>query len=118
MEDHLYHYRAHVVRVYDGDTCTVDFDLGLYADLRQQTIRLARIDAPEIRGEERAAGLRARDALRQLILDKDVIIRTFKDRKGKYGRWIGEIWLKQPDGTYLNVSDWMLEHGYAKPYKR
>jgi hypothetical protein len=29
MEHKLYHYKAHVVDVYDGDTCTVDIDLGL-----------------------------------------------------------------------------------------
>ncbi|MDZ7372944.1 MAG: thermonuclease family protein [candidate division KSB1 bacterium] len=117
MEDRLYYYRAQVVDVFDGDTCTVDFDLGLYATLRKQTLRLARIDAPEVRGPERDAGVRARDALRGLILGKQVIVRTFKDRKGKYGRWIAEIWLKQPDGRYLNVNDWMLAQGFATPYR-
>ena len=116
MENHLYHYRAHVVSVYDGDTCTADFDLGLYSIRRKQILRLARINAPEIRGREHDAGIRARDALRRLILDKDVIVRTLKDRKGKYGRWIAEIWVKQEDGSYLNVNDWMLENGYAEPY--
>jgi len=30
MENALYHYKAIVVEVYDGDTCTVDIDLGLH----------------------------------------------------------------------------------------
>ncbi len=30
MDDtYLYHYNAKVISVYDGDTCTVDIDLGL-----------------------------------------------------------------------------------------
>jgi micrococcal nuclease len=116
LEENLYHYRARVVSVFDGDTCTVDFDLGLYITLRKQTLRLARIDAPELRGEEHEAGIRARDALRDLILDKDVLLRTFKDSKERYGRWLAEIWVKQPDGSYLNVNDWMLNNGYARPY--
>lgn len=29
MERHLYHYRAQVTDVYDGDTCTMDIDLGM-----------------------------------------------------------------------------------------
>jgi micrococcal nuclease len=31
MKSHLYYYRALVSYVYDGDTCTVDIDLGLHA---------------------------------------------------------------------------------------
>ncbi len=117
MEDKLYYYRCHIISVYDGDTCKADFDLGLLTTRHKETLRLARIDAPEIRGAEREAGLKARDALRKLILDKQVIVRTYKDKREKYRRWLAEIWLPQEDGTYLNVNDWMLENGYAEPYK-
>ncbi|MCP3933698.1 MAG: thermonuclease family protein [Bacteroidetes bacterium] len=49
------------------------------------------IDTPEIRGSERAKGLLARNKLRELILDKEVIILSKKAKKGKYGRWLGTI---------------------------
>ncbi|HFE53379.1 MAG TPA: nuclease [Bacteroidetes bacterium] len=117
MEEYLYYYRCRIVSVYDGDTCRADFDLGLQTFLNYRSLRLARIDAPEVRGSEKDEGLRARDALRALILGKEVIVKTYKDRKEKYRRWLAEIWLKQPDGTFLNVNDWMLENGYAEPYK-
>lgn len=29
MDDKLYYYKAKVTSVYDGDTCTVDIDLGM-----------------------------------------------------------------------------------------
>jgi len=29
MKEKLYYYRARIIRVYDGDTCTADIDLGL-----------------------------------------------------------------------------------------
>ncbi len=113
MEKNLYFYRAIVQKVYDGDTCTVDIDLGLNTWIRGERIRLARIDAPEIRGEEREEGIRARDFLRALIDGREVLIQTLKDRKGKYGRYLGEIWLLEDDETWLNINDVMVEKGFA-----
>ncbi|RME00536.1 MAG: nuclease [Calditrichaeota bacterium] len=112
MLEKLYHYRAKVVSVYDGDTCRVDIDLGLSTWIKQEVIRLFRINAPEVRGEEREAGLRARDYLRELILNKDILLQTIKDRKGKYGRYLGEIWL-EIDGQWQNVNDMMVQAGHA-----
>ena len=63
----MYEYRAYVSRVYDGDTITVDIDLGFGIVFKSQKIRLVRINAPEIRGDERQTGLVSRDALRDKI---------------------------------------------------
>jgi len=51
--DNLYYYRARVTKVYDGDTITVDIDLGFHVGLKSEKIRLYRIDTPEVRGPER-----------------------------------------------------------------
>jgi len=117
MEKQAYVYKAHVVRVYDGDTCTVDIDLGLSTWIHGEKIRLHRIDAPEIRGSEREQGLKSRDHLRRLILDRDIILQTIKDRKGKYGRYLGEIWVLDENGNQYNVNDRMMADGYAVEYK-
>ena len=53
----LYYYRAIVVSVNDGDTCTVDIDLELNIWSRGEKIRLIRINAPELQGKERPRGL-------------------------------------------------------------
>ena len=66
----LYHYRATITAVYDGDTCAADVDLGFKVTVRGEKIRLARINAPEIRGANRKAGLESRDFLRELILGR------------------------------------------------
>ena len=113
METTLYHYRALVTEVYDGDTCTLDIDLGLSSWIRGEKIRLYRINAPEIRGAERPAGLLSRDFLRSKILDKEVLIETVKDKKGKYGRYLADIWLRHEDGTWINVNDLLVQQGYA-----
>jgi micrococcal nuclease len=108
----LYYYSAMVTSVYDGDTVTVDIDLGFGVLLKKQKIRLLAINTPEIRGEERPDGLIARDFLREKILNKQVIIKTFKDSTGKYGRWLGVIY---KDG--IDINQLLLDEGYAVPYK-
>lgn len=113
MEKVLYNYKAKIVEVYDGDTCTVDIDLGLHAWIKGEKIRLIRINAPEVRGAERAKGLKSRDYLRSLILDKEVFIETIKDKKGKYGRYLGEIWLKDSEDNLININDLMVKNGFA-----
>ena len=108
----MYEYRAFVRKVYDGDTVTVDIDLGFDVVLKNQKIRLVRINAPEVRGKERPEGLKSRDALRAKIGNRWIKIKTQKDKKGKYGRWLGEIWLEE-----LCVNDWLISEGLAKIYK-
>lgn len=107
----LYVYRAFVRRVFDGDTVTVNIDLGFGVVLQDQSVRLLRINAPEIRGESREAGVRSRDALRERISNRWVVLRTEKDKREKYGRWLGEIWV---GGVCIN--DWMLSEGHAKEF--
>lgn len=110
----LYNYRAIVVSVYDGDTCRADIDLGLGVWVKNEKIRLSRINAPEIRGDNRKSGLKSRDYLRKLILGKNITIQTIKDKKGKYGRYLGEIWLKDDSGEYRNINDEMVNSGFAE----
>ena len=43
MQNVLYQYNAVVTSVYDGDSCTVDIDLGLHTWIHGEKIRLIRI---------------------------------------------------------------------------
>ena len=119
MDDTTYHYNAHVDSVYDGDTITVTLDLGLKIKIKEK-LRLSRINTPEIRGDEREDGLVARDRLRELILGKDIIVQTTKDKKGKYGRYIADIWLKSeelapyPSDPWVNINDLLVEESLAE----
>lgn len=105
----MYEYRAHVVKVYDGDTVTVDIDLGFGIFLHKQKIRLEGLNTPEVRGESKLEGIISRDALRERIFDKDIIIKTKKDKKGKYGRWIATIFFGGED-----INQWLINEGYAE----
>jgi len=108
----LYHYTAQVRSVYDGDTCRVDIDLGLGIWIRNEKLRLVRINAPEMTGPDKARGVASRDFLRSLIDGREIIIETLKDRRGKYGRYLAEIWIGQ-DGVWQNVNDALVAAGHA-----
>jgi micrococcal nuclease len=109
IEEQLHTYRAYVVSVYDGDSIRCDITLGFGICLHNEPIRLAGINTPEIRGEEREQGLVARDRLRELILGKYIILRTKKDEKGKYGRLLGTIYLDSVDINAQLVSEGLAE---------
>lgn len=112
----MYSYKGKIVSVYDGDTVRANVDLGFGvinkgSDGKGMPLRLARIDTPEMRGAEKEEGKKARDYVRGLILNKDVEIHTVKDKTGKFGRYIAEIYI---DGE--NINDKIVADGYAKYY--
>jgi len=117
MHISLFCYKAKVVSVYDGDTCRVDIDLGVGVWKSNETLRLHRINAPELRGTEYELGKLSRDYLRSLISDRDVLLQTIRDKKGKYGRYLAEIWVVDAEsGLWINVNDEMIRAKHAKYY--
>lgn len=110
----MYEYRAFVRKVYDGDTITCDIDLGFNVIMRNQKLRLVGINTPEVRGESRPEGQKVRDIVRSRISNKWVVIKTHKDKKGKYGRWLGEIY---ESDTEESLNQWLLNEGHAVEYK-
>ncbi|MCG2419700.1 thermonuclease family protein [Aequorivita sp. F47161] len=106
----MYQYKAKIIKVYDGDTVTAMVDLGFY-HFQQMKFRLYGIDTPELRGDERGKGLEVRDIVREMILNKEVIINSYKDKQEKYGRYLANIIIGDID---LNV--WLVDNGYAREY--
>lgn len=116
----LYYYAAHVTAVYDGDTCTVNVDMGLGIWKHNQTIRLWKVNTPELRGPEREQGIEVRDFVRDYILDKDILLRTILDKRGedqtgKFGRLLGEILVEDETGELININELLLAEGMAVP---
>lgn len=112
----MYEYRAKVIDVYDGDTLTAQVDLGFHATMTIK-VRLLGINAPEVRGETKPEGLKSKQFLSDLVLNKSVVIFTRKDKQEKYGRWLGEIFLQELDSEELvNVNKKMVNNGFAIPY--
>jgi micrococcal nuclease len=105
-------YEAKVVSVYDGDTVTVDLDMGMRVWQKGVRLRLLGIDAPEMTGTEKAEGIVSRDALRGLLpVGKSV--RIVSHEFEKYGRLLATVYVLV-EGVELNVNQHMLVGGYAK----
>jgi micrococcal nuclease len=104
----MYEYKAIVTEVYDGDTITANVDLGFNISIEEK-FRLLNINSPELKGTEKADGLISRDRLREKILNKEVIIKTSKDKKEKYGRYLAEIYLGSE-----NINEWLIVEGLAE----
>ena len=113
----MYEYKAKVTRCVDGDTVDVRIDVG-FDILYSSRVRLFGIDTPESRTRdkiEKKFGLLAKEYLKDFIKEtgKDLIIKTRKDGKGKYGRFLGELF-KQGEEKSINTI--MVEKGYAVAY--
>lgn len=117
MDDKLFHYKAQVLRVVDGDTVKLKVDLGL-ASYRNITLRLYGVDTPEIFGvlkesAEYAKGMEAKQFVEERILGKIVWVCTHKDKTGKYGRYLADIFFQDSDGKHVSISKLLLEDDLA-----
>lgn len=115
--DQLYHYSARIVKVIDADTIDIDVDLGFHLT-RRERVRVANIDAWELRGSEREAGLKAKKYVElALPVGFPVLVKTQK-WSGKYGRYIAEIWFESLElGALVDLGAQLIKEGHAEPYK-
>ena len=89
-----------IASCYDGDTCTTTTG---------ERVRLACIDAPELRGKraEPVSARVSRDYLRDLVVGMKVGIRRIT--QDRYGRTVSELLLGK-----LNVQREMVTNGHAQ----
>tara|TARA_Y100000310_G_C19952753_1_gene477602 strand:- start:69 stop:479 length:411 start_codon:yes stop_codon:yes gene_type:complete len=111
----MYEYQCKIVRVVDGDTVDVDIDLGFGTWMKKQRIRLYGIDTPESRTrdlEEKKYGIMAKEIVKKYLpLGSTQVLRTRKDKAGKYGRILGEFVVG--DET---LNEWMITNHYGVVY--
>ena len=111
----MYEYRCKVLRIVDGDTVDVDIDLGFGIWMHRERIRILGIDTPESRTkdlEEKAFGLAAKQYVKDLMpIGSQQIIKTEKDKTGKFGRVLGDFII---EGKLL--TELMIENNHAVPY--
>ena len=110
----MYEYKCEVKRIVDGDTVDVIIDLG-FSILYSTRVRLYGIDTPESRTrdkDEKVRGLLSKDYLKEWLDQGGVIIRTYRDKKGKFGRVLGEMVV---GGRNINLL--MVDENYAVKYE-
>jgi micrococcal nuclease len=105
------------IRIIDGDTIEADVDLG-FRIRQRQIIRLAGIDAPELRAkdpEERRRSRSAKIALERMLLvwqPSEILMHSIG--LDKYGRSLAVIWAS--DGSaWDEINALMVEQGHATP---
>jgi micrococcal nuclease len=122
----MYEYKAKLVRVVDGDTVDAMIDCG-FSVFRKERIRLKGINAPESRTrdkEEKKRGLAAKARLKELIREgkNEFMVKTSIDKKGKYGRLLGELFLILKSNNTIkkaNIKSYnqtLVDEGHATYY--
>ena len=111
----MYEYRCKILRIVDGDTVDVDIDLGFGIWMHKERVRIAGIDTPESRTKdlvEKQFGLASKQFVKDLMpIGSQQIIKTEKDKTGKFGRILGDFLI---DGKRL--TDLMVEANHAVVY--
>lgn len=108
----IYEYKAKVHRVVDGDTVWLDVDLGFHVRAVVD-FRLEGLNAPEMVGASKAAGLAAKAELERLLSLGP--LRIISTKTEKYGRYLVTIWVAV-DGYELNVNQALIDGGFATVY--
>lgn len=78
-------------------------------------LRLYGINTPEVRGVSKKEGKRVRDHVRELILNKEVVLKTHKDKTGKYGRWLADIYF-QMGAEQVHLNQYLIDNKMAIPF--
>ena len=115
----MYEYNCNIVRVVDGDTVDVDIDLGFGIWVRNERVRLSGIDTPESRTRELTEKFYGKYATQYVIekLGESCVLRTQKDRAGKFGRVLGEfIVYDEYSDSWKSVNEMMVRDFIAVPY--
>lgn len=141
----MYEYKFKFLRVVDGDTVDGVIDLGFNISLKER-VRLYGINAPETRLQrsikdikerqaEKERGLKAKARLKELLTEAEkqpegLYIETFLDKKGKYGRILGDIRYvyardlhnnqpgEKPWVGWKSIGAQLLQEGLVKPYNK
>lgn len=111
----MHDVNALVTRVIDGDTfvCTVHGHiLDLEFDFPNQYIRIIGLDTPELEGETYVAGMKSKQRLEELILNKTV--RLHSEGKRSFHRILAEVYMENGE----NVADVLIREGFGVPYER
>jgi len=117
MEDFLYHYKAFVTRVIDGDTFECELDLGFKIKKSKVRVRLLGVNTPELHSkdaEEKKEAYRAKEFTKQEIDKKEVIIKS--NKVDAFGRCLAIVYYKQGD-DWINLNSLLLKKRLAKVYK-
>lgn len=113
----MYEYSGFVMNVVDGDTLDIVVDLG-FGITNKIRVRLKNIDTPEMwHPKTKAEGIHGKAAklfVEDKVLNKQITLVTYKDKTGKYGRYLAEIVYADSDGIGKFLGDELKVYGFEK----
>ena len=116
-----YIYRAKLERVIDGDTIDALIDVGFDIWIKKR-IRYKGIDTWESRTkdlDEKKLGIAAKERNKELLESVSSKLGLFRLKShgvGKYGRVLGEIFIKDIEGIEYNINETLINEGHASIY--
>jgi endonuclease YncB( thermonuclease family) len=122
-------YEAILVRHVDGDTTIYDINQGMNIWAKNQYVRYAGINAPEMHGGSATSGQLAKEFLETLLpVGVQVWLVTIEyHEEDKYGRVLAVVYDHMPTGVLMadaklenimpgSINQDMLDSGHAVPY--
>ncbi|MGP0689753.1 thermonuclease family protein [Priestia aryabhattai] len=114
VKDYLYHYKAIMSRVIDGDTIVFkEIDMGLDVWVKNKHARLLGINAPELHAKDLETRFKANEAkeyLENRLTEDTIVIIKIREYNplDSFGRILADVYLED---ELLN--DTMLAEGFA-----
>ena len=106
----MFTFSATVVRVVDGDTMDLLFDLGFRIQ-RLERVRLADVNTPEVRGADKARGKLAKARV-QALCPVGSVVKVQTGKAGKFNRYVAHV---QVDGVG-DLGELLVAEGHAALY--
>lgn len=113
----MYTYKAKLIRAVEGDTIDADIDLGFDLSIRQR-VKLYGIATPDIKSKDLETKQKALDVKSRLIemLGNGFVVETILNKRGKYGRVMGIVYIEDSSNNLINVNKLLIEEGFAMEY--
>jgi len=102
--------------VIDGNTVDAEIDLGFNVVIKQR-IKLFGVDAANLHStdvEEKAQAVESKAKLIEL-LPKEFVVETILNKRGKFGRVMGQIFIKEAD-KLVSLNEQLIAQGVAKKF--
>jgi micrococcal nuclease len=123
MKKQKFVYEAKVLSVHDGDTISVEVDLGFQIKFTDK-IRFYGINAPELKIKDvnnkmqiNPEGMKTLAVVNDFIKAGDtIVIETIKDKKEKFGRYLANIYATKND-EQIFLNKYLLDNNLAVELK-
>jgi micrococcal nuclease len=113
----MYTYKAKLVRVINGDTLDIEIDLGFDIIIKQR-LKLFGINTPDSKStnvDTKQKGLDVKQRLMDL-LTKEFKVETMLNKRGKYGRILGKVYIVNENGNEVCINELLVEEELATRY--